>query len=111
MTSSTRRSTAAATASSGATTTACSDLPAREPSHRVGCDVAGDAWVLLQPPYRVLVPVLAERNVDAQPVSVAHELVAAGRADAEQHLKLVLGRREAERTDLGERVLDQLLVM
>ena len=44
-------------------------------------------------------------------MAVAHELVATPGADAEQHLELVLRRREAASADLRERVRDQQLVV
>src|SRR5256885_992495 len=67
--------------------------------------------ILLQPPQRVAVPVLAEGDVDAQPVSLRHQLVAPLLAHAEQHLELVLGRPETPARDPRERLADQPLVV
>ena len=67
--------------------------------------------VLLQPPQRVAVPLLAERDVDPQPVPLRDELVAPLLAHAEQHLQLVLERLEAAARDPRQRLPDQPLVV
>src|ERR671937_332488 len=69
----------------GATLPGGSRLKALE---RVERDVAGDLRVLLQAPERVLVPLSSERNVDAQAVTLANELVADLGPNAEKHLEL-----------------------
>ena len=61
----------------------------------VAGDVARDLRVLLQAPQRVLVPALAEGDVDAQPVAGGDELARPALPHAEQHLELVLERAQA----------------
>ena len=54
---------------------------------------------------------LAEGDVDAQPVPLRHQLVAPLLAHSEQHLELVLGRPETPARDPRERLADQPLVV
>ena len=64
----------------------------RSAERRLG-DHAGHPRVLLQPPQRVLVPLLPERDVDAQRMAGRDELARPALAHAQQHLELVgLGR-------------------
>src|SRR5919106_525599 len=78
---------------------------------RVEGDVARDLRVLLQAPERVFVPLAPEGDVDAQAVTLPHELVAELLAHAEQHLELVLARRETAFLDERERLGDHPLVV
>ena len=70
-------------------------------------DVAGHLRVLLEPAHRVAVPVLAERDVDPQAVTVANEPVARRLADPEQHLELVLVAGQAVLGDEPQPLRDQ----
>ena len=65
-----------------------------ERTNEVAGDVAGDLGVLLQPPQRVLVPLPAVRDVDAEPVAVGDDAVAELGPHAEEHLELVRVRLE-----------------
>src|SRR3954451_17215881 len=70
------------------TTVIARSAPAERPRHRRPRDRARHLRVLLQPPQRVLVPLLPVRDVDAHPVALRDELARAALADAEQHLDL-----------------------
>ncbi len=74
-------------------------------------DVAGDLRVLLQAAERVLVPALAERDVDPESVPVANELVAQVGPDAEQHLELVRLARQASVADEGGGAVEHAVVV
>src|SRR5256885_1949986 len=82
---------------------------AEEPRERVAGDVARDLRVLLQAPQRVAVPLAPEGDVDAQTVARLDEFVRTPLAHAEQHLELVLLRRQP--IDALKAPLDQPLVV
>src|SRR5512142_1388943 len=53
-------------------------------------NMAGHAWVFLQPANRIAVPIGSERNIDSQPVSFADKFASHRFGDSEQHLKFIL---------------------
>ena len=68
--------------------------PAEDRSSEVAGNIAGDLRVLLQPPQRVLVPLAAVRDVDAELVTLGDDAIAELRPHAKQHLELVRVRPE-----------------
>src|SRR4029450_7340040 len=67
---------------------------AEQPVERVRGDVACDLRILLEAPQRVAIPALAERDVDAQPMTIPYEPLRGEVAHSEQHLELVLVSRK-----------------
>src|SRR5579862_1298361 len=84
---------------------------AEQASRRRTRDRPGHRRVLLQPAHRIRVPVLAVRDVDAQPVALRGELVTPLLPHAEEHLQLVLLAPQQALRDPRERLPDQPLVV
>src|SRR5829696_6490161 len=74
-------------------------------------DVAGDLGVLLEPPGRVLVPVLPERHVDPELVPGPDKYAPQFLVYPEEHLELVAVLGDFELVDEPEGVPDQELVV